>query len=62
MAREVLQPGDRVVTMQEAGVCVVVERRGRYLELETPHGRRVTVVESAVRKTTWQPGTPVKGG
>ena len=62
MARETMEPGDRVVTMQVAGVCTVVARRGRYLELQTPHGRPLIVVESAVRKVERAAGEPVKGG
>lgn len=62
MGRTTVAPGDRVVTMQVAGVCTVVGRRGRYLELETPYGRRLTVAESAVRKVERAPDEPVKAG
>ncbi len=62
MERSRVQPGDRVVTMQVAGVCTVTARHGRYLEIETPYGQRLTVVDSAVRKVSRAPGEPVKAG
>ena len=50
MADESIKVGDRVINLQVPGVFVVVARRGRVLEIESPEGVAMTVFESAVRR------------
>jgi hypothetical protein len=51
MAAEPLQPGDRVVSMQYAGVCVVVAvRPADLVEIRTPDGRVVRVAGASLRR------------
>jgi len=50
MADDPIKVGDRVINLQVPGVFVVVARRGRVLEIESPEGVAMTVFEGAVRR------------
>ncbi len=45
-----IRSGDRVVHLQVPGVFVVRGRRGRYLDVESDRGLRMTVHEIQVRR------------
>ncbi len=51
MAAALLQPGDRVVSMQFAGVCLVVAvHPADLVEIRTPDGRVVRVAGASLRR------------
>jgi hypothetical protein len=58
MADEPIKVGDRVINLQMPGIFVVVARRGRVLEIETPDGVAMTVLEGAVRRLNDSSPTP----
>ena len=45
-----LRAGDRVVHLQIPGVCTVVARRGKFLEVESYSGMRKLVHEVSLRR------------
>jgi len=45
-----IQAGDRVVHLQIPGVCTVVVRRGKFLEVESDRGMRKLVHEVSLRR------------
>jgi hypothetical protein len=53
-----IQPGDRVVSLQVAGVLRVVARRGRLLDVESDRGLRLTLHEVGLRKLNGTPPAP----
>jgi hypothetical protein len=53
-----IRPGDRVVHLQIPGVCTVVERRGKFLALESDRGVRRLVHEVSVRRLNGAPPAP----
>jgi hypothetical protein len=55
---EPLGPGDRVVHLQIPGVCVVVARRGKFLEVESDRGFRKLVHEVSLRRVGGTPAAP----
>lgn len=50
MVDEAIQVGDRVINLQVPGIFTVVERRGRFLEIESDGGLQMTVEDSTVRR------------
>jgi hypothetical protein len=53
-----IQSGDRVVHLQVPGVFVVVGRKGRWLDVESDRGLRMTVHEVQVRRLDGPPPAP----
>jgi hypothetical protein len=53
-----IREGDRVVNLQVPGVFRVIRRRGRFLELESDRGLRMTVLDVAVRRLDGVPAVP----
>jgi hypothetical protein len=53
-----IRAGDRVVTLHVPGVFTVIRRRGRFLELESERGLRMTVHEVGVRRLDGPPLAP----
>ena len=47
---EPIRAGDRVVHLQIPGVCVVVARHGKFLEVESDRGLRKLVHEVSLRR------------
>ena len=47
---EPIRAGDRVVHLQIPGVCIVVARRGSFLEVESDRGLRKVVHEVSLRR------------
>jgi len=56
-----LRAGDRVVHLQIPGVCTVVSRRGKFLEVESDRGMRKLVHEVSLRRVGGAPPTPREG-
>jgi hypothetical protein len=50
MSDESIAIGDRVVNLQVPGVFLVVRRHGRFLDIESAQGVRLTVRPEAVRR------------
>lgn len=50
MSDESIQIGDRVVNLQVPGVFLVVGQHGRFLDIESAQGVRLTVRPEAVRR------------
>ena len=42
--------GDRVISLVQPGIFTVLARRGRFLDLESRRGFRLTVSEESVRR------------
>jgi hypothetical protein len=59
---EPLRAGDRVVHLQIPGVCTVVARRGKFLEVESDRGFRKLVHEVSLRRVAGTPPAPADGG
>jgi hypothetical protein len=55
---EPIRAGDRVVHLQIPGVCTVVARRGKFLEVESDRGMRRLVHEVSLRRVAGAPPTP----
>ena len=55
---EPIRVGDRVVHLQIPGVCVVVARRGKFLEVESDRGLRKLVHEVSLRRVGGAAPTP----
>jgi hypothetical protein len=53
-----IREGDRVVNLHVPAVFTVIRRRGRYLELESERGLRMTVHEVGVRRLDRPPPVP----
>lgn len=47
---EPIRAGDRVVHLQMPGVCTVLARRGKFLEVESNRGMRKLVHEVSLRR------------
>ena len=58
MAEASIQVGDRVVSLQVPGVLTVLARRGRFLDLESDRGLRLTLHEQSVRRLDGPPPVP----
>jgi hypothetical protein len=51
MAEEApIHVGDRVISLVQQGIFTVLARRGRFLDIESPRGLRLTVTEESVRR------------
>jgi hypothetical protein len=50
MADDAIRVGDRVINLQVPGIFVVLARRGHMLDIESPEGVRMTLIDSAVRR------------
>jgi hypothetical protein len=55
---EPFRAGDRVVHLQIPGVCIVVARRGKFLEVESDRGLRKLVHEVSLRRVGGAAPTP----
>jgi len=49
---EPIRAGDRVVHLQIPGVCTVLARRGKFLEVESGRGVRKLVHEVSLRRVS----------
>lgn len=50
MGERAIQVGDRVINLQMPGIFTVLARRGRILDIESPGGIRLSVLDAAVRR------------
>jgi hypothetical protein len=57
MADDAIRVGDHVINLQMPGIFVVVARRGRILDIESPEGVRMTLMEAAVRRMDEAPAS-----
>jgi len=53
-----IRPGDRVVHLQIPGVCTVVARHGKLVEVENDRGFRKVVHEVSLRRLRGTPAQP----
>ena len=53
-----IRPGDRVVSLQIPGVCTVVARHGKLVEVESDRGLRKLVHEVSLRRLRGTPAAP----
>jgi hypothetical protein len=59
MAEEApIDVGDRVISLVQQGIFTVTGRRGRFVDIESPRGLRLTVTAESLRRVDGTPAAP----